>query len=100
MNQLIQPKNFTTLIVSVTALVCLGLCQVARAISPAPDGGYPGANTAEGDFALQHLTSGIWNTASSVAGERFKTIGQGTNAAGDFALQHLTPGISNTANGC
>src|SRR5205809_2928615 len=48
MNQLIQPKTFTTFIVWATALVCFGLCQVAPAVNPPPDGGYPGSNTAEG----------------------------------------------------
>ena len=35
----------------------------APAVSPAPDGGYPGNNTAEGTSALFSLTSGIANTA-------------------------------------
>ena len=36
---------------------------VARALNPAPDGGYPNSNTAEGDHALDSLTSGGDNTA-------------------------------------
>jgi hypothetical protein len=35
----------------------------AQAVSPAPDGGYPGGNTAEGQNALLSLTSGSYNTA-------------------------------------
>jgi len=35
----------------------------AQAVSPAPDGGYPGGNTAEGQNALFSLTSGTYNTA-------------------------------------
>jgi len=31
------------------ALVCLALVQNAQAVSPPPDGGYPGGNTGEGD---------------------------------------------------
>jgi len=33
------------------------------AVSPPPDGGYPGGNTAEGQNALLRLTSGGFNTA-------------------------------------
>jgi hypothetical protein len=29
-------------------IVCIGLLPKAQAVVPAPDGGYPGANTAEG----------------------------------------------------
>ncbi len=99
MNQLIQPKNFTTFIVSATAVVCLGLCQVTRAISPPPDGGYPGANTAEGDFALQHLTSGIWNTANGFEALTSNTTGQSNTATGLRALFSNTDGSYNSATG-
>ena len=30
-------------------VVCCGLCSNVPAVTPAPDGGYPNANTAEGD---------------------------------------------------
>src|SRR5947199_9859157 len=58
------------------------LASTARAVSPAPDGGYPNGNTAEGNGALFSLTNGIWNTA----------IGQQT-------LYHYTGCFSNTALG-
>ena len=46
------------------ALACFALSPMADAVSPAPDGGYPGANTAEGTDALFSLTSsGTENTA-------------------------------------
>ena len=32
--------------------VCFALFQTAHAVSPPPDGGYPGGNTAEGQDAL------------------------------------------------
>ena len=37
--------------------------QIAQAVSPPPDGGYPGFTTAEGTNALQSLTTGSANTA-------------------------------------
>ena len=39
------------------------LSPTARAVDPPPDGGYPNENTAEGDGALQSLTTGPGNTA-------------------------------------
>src|SRR5258707_13589546 len=42
---------------------CFALLSTAQAVSPAPDGGYPGGNTAEGQKALFSLTSGGFNTA-------------------------------------
>src|SRR5436305_2815 len=44
--------------------VCFGLSPAVRAVVPAPDGGYPDGNTVEGDFGLQSLTIGIFNTAN------------------------------------
>src|SRR5947209_13015408 len=59
--------------------------QRAQAVSPPPDGGYPGANTAEGQNALLNLTSGTYNTAigwfslKSNANSQFNTgLGAGT----------------------
>jgi len=39
------------------------LSPLLQAVSPPPDGGYPGGNTAEGQNALMSLTSGGYNTA-------------------------------------
>ena len=39
------------------ALACFGLLPRARAVTPAPDGGYPNGNSAEGDSALSGLTT-------------------------------------------
>src|ERR1700730_8341371 len=44
-------------------LCCFALPPAVRAVSPPPDGGYPGQNTAEGDSALFSLTTGGNNTA-------------------------------------
>jgi hypothetical protein len=44
-------------------LYCLALSQIVQAISPTPDGGYPGFNTAEGQSALFSRSTGVANTA-------------------------------------
>jgi hypothetical protein len=43
-------------------LVCFAFAPQTRALVPAPDGGYPGFVTAEGQQALQLSTTGIANT--------------------------------------
>jgi hypothetical protein len=45
------------------ALACFTLSPTVRGVVPAPDGGYPNANTAEGQAALLSLTTGGFNTA-------------------------------------
>src|SRR4051794_28375591 len=95
------------------ALVCFALVQNAQAVSPAPDGGYSGGNTAEGQDALLHLTAGVHNTAvgflslkSDATGSYNTAIGSGTlranrsdanTATGTFALLNNTGGRQNTA---
>src|SRR5467141_3100698 len=103
-------------LVSVSLLIlCFGLLPNAEAVSPAPDGGYPGGNTAEGQAALLSLTSGGFNTAvgflslrSNTTGQFNTTIGAGTllantadqnTATGAGALLSNTTGTQNTANG-
>ena len=41
------------------ALACFALAPLAWAVDPPPDGGYPNANTAEGEDALFSLTTGF-----------------------------------------
>jgi hypothetical protein len=81
-------------------LVCFGLSPALQAVTPTPDGGYPGANTAEGGAgALFSLTTGSNNTAlGSEALHRLKTGSQNT-ATGAQALRNTTNGNKNTANG-
>ena len=49
------------------AVVGLALSPMMQAVVPAPDGGYPGGNTAEGDNALFTLTTGASDTAIGFA---------------------------------
>ena len=97
------------------ALGSLALPQWTQAVSPAPDGGYPGGNTAEGYLALGSLTTGVYNTGIGVysllsitdqslctavgAGALFSNTGGTNTATGTGALLSNTTGTNNTANG-
>src|SRR5437764_1369172 len=81
------------------ALVCFALSPLARAVSPAPDGGYPGANTAEGTDALFSLTTCVANTAIGFDALFSNTTGRNNTANGIAALRSNTSGTDNTANG-
>jgi len=63
MKHSIEPKIAAFTICAAAALTCLGFLPTAQAVNPPPEGGYPGANTAVGDNALQSLTTGTNNTA-------------------------------------
>jgi hypothetical protein len=81
------------------ALGCFALASAARAVSPPPDGGYPGNNTAEGTGALFSLTTGTNNTANGFYALDHNTIGYDNTAVGNTALYSNTGGYKNTANG-
>jgi len=83
----------------VLVLVCIGLLPKAQAVSPPPDGGYPGNNTAEGTSALFSLTSGIANTALGSQAVYSNTTGHYNSAEGFRALFSNTTGAQNTAIG-
>jgi hypothetical protein len=100
---------------AVFAFACLAVLPGVRAVSPPPDGGYAGGNTAEGQSALLSLTSGTYNTAigfdslvSLDASSLCTGVGAGTlllntasenTATGAGALLSNTSGASNTAIG-
>jgi hypothetical protein len=102
-------------ILMILSLTYFGVLPKAEAVSPPPDGGYPGGNTAEGQSALLSLTSGNYNTAVgflsllSTTTNSFNTaIGAGAllantadqnTATGAGALLSNTAGVNNTANG-
>ena len=101
---------------------CFALLQQAQAVLPAPDGGYPGFNTAEGQNALFSRTTGVANTGvgwysllSNTDGSYNTGVGAGTllfnvgdqttgdgtqnTAIGAAALLFNTTGFANTATG-
>ena len=80
-------------------LVCFALARNTHAVSPPPDGGYPGANTAEGQNALLSLTSGIYNTAEGFRALFSNTTGSLNTANGVNALFSNTTGSQNTGIG-
>jgi hypothetical protein len=97
MNQLIQFQKAT--LVFIVALTCFGLSPKAQAVSPAPDGLYPGANVAEGGGgALFSLTTGTNNTALGSEALFSITTGKQNTATGAQALKNNT-GDFNTATG-
>src|SRR6266480_4358539 len=93
------------------------LLRTARAVSPPPDGGYPGGNTAEGDFALfsadveagnektaigfstLYSNVGSFNTAIGSEALYSNTASHHNTATGSFALHTNTIGNENTATG-
>ena len=81
------------------ALCYFALSPALHAVTPAPDGGYPGANTAEGQDALFSNTSGPWNTALGFQALHGNTTGNSNTAEGYHALFTNTAGSGNTANG-
>src|SRR5439155_27046268 len=87
--------RFTTILL---ALACFALSPIAQAVSPAPDGGYANANTAEGTNALFSLTTGLANTAIGYQALYHNTTGTNT-ATGYQALFTNTTGSGNTAAG-
>jgi Chaperone of endosialidase len=92
-------KNFTCPAFAVFAFACFGLLPTARAVSPPPDGGYPGGNTAEGTRALFSLTNGKGNAAVGSEALQSNTTGSQNTATGASALISNTSGAGNTAFG-
>jgi hypothetical protein len=80
-------------------LACIGVSSKVQAVSPPPDGGYPGGNTAEGQAALFSLTTGTGNTATGFKTLFRNTTGFSNTANGNNALFSNTTGEGNTAIG-
>jgi hypothetical protein len=116
LNKKMKTKNMTTLqlressgpatagrgfLLIPLVLACFALAPASRAFlpPPAPDGGYPNSNTAEGSGALFSLTSGSANTANGGDALVSNTTGSFNTATGDEALFMNTTGKANTATG-
>ena len=81
------------------AVIGLALSPIAQAVSPGPDGGLPNFNTAEGDFALQNVTTGSGNTALGFSALFSNTTAPQNTAVGGAALFQNTTGFQNVAVG-
>jgi hypothetical protein len=115
MKPLMKITTITPSLLMAFALGFFAPAQRTQAVSPAPGGGYPGFNTAEGQNALLGLTTGQGNTAVGWfslwgnAGGGFNTAtGAGTllfntadenTAFGAAALLNNISGTGNTATG-
>lgn len=86
MEKLIRSENWKTSIILIATVSCFALLAHAQAVSPPPDGGYPGGNTAEGQNALFSLTTGSFNTAVGYVSLRSGTTGSYNTAVGAGAL--------------
>jgi hypothetical protein len=109
-----QGRKLSAFVIA-TLLAWLGILPNTEAVSPAPDGGYPAGNTAEGQNALLSLTSGTYNTGvglfsllGNAEGSFNTAIGAGAllantahqnTAIGAGALLSNTDGVKNTAHG-
>ncbi len=114
MKSLVQLKT-NPLVIIALAFICFAVLPGMQAVVPPPDGGYPNFTTAEGQNALQSLTTGAANTAvgwrslfSNAAGSFNTATGAGSlvlnsgdenTATGVAALLLNTTGAGNTANG-
>jgi hypothetical protein len=100
MKKLEQIKITTSSLFMLVAgvLTCIVLAPLAEAVSPSPDGGYPGGNTAEGQNALLSLTSGTYNTAVGFLSLLTNATGSFNTATGAGALLANTA-TNNTATG-
>jgi hypothetical protein len=108
-------KIGTSQLVITITLFCLSLVPKAQSVSPPPDGGYPGGNTAEGYLSLGSLTTGFYNTGVGIysllsitdgnfctsvgAGALFSNTAGENTATGAGTLFSNSTGTQNTANG-
>jgi len=121
MNRMVPSQTLTRSLLILVVLFLIRIVPKASAVSPPPDGGYAGFNTAEGTNSLQNLTTGIGNASvgwyslfSNTVGNFNTALGAGTlfsnigelsgygtenTAVGAAALLNNTRGTRNTAVG-
>src|SRR6266571_17674 len=87
MNPFIQLKTIRAILIPFV-LACFALSPAAKAVTPAPDGGYPGNNTAEGELALLHLdvNTSMDNTAVGFDALSTAIVSFGNTAVGSSAM--------------
>jgi hypothetical protein len=93
-----QSKTAILTVLATVALACLGLLPQMQAVTPAPDGCYPGFTTAEGCGALNFLTTGAGNTGLGWRSLFVDTTGNYNTGLGAGALV-LNNSDDNTAVG-
>src|SRR5207237_3663494 len=92
------PSRASVLLI-LLALFCVGHTPAPKAVSPTPDGGYSGGNTAEGGAgALFSLTTGTNNTALGSQALYSLSTGKQNTAIGAQALKNNLAD-NNTADG-
>ena len=99
MHHTIQFKTTSSLFLIPLLLACFAFLQKVQAVTPAPDGGYPSGNTAEGEDALFSRTTGAWDTAIGNQALFSNTQGNSNTAMGIQALFTNNVGEANTATG-
>ena len=91
-------NQYITLTSIILALSCFAFLPKTQALTPTPDGCYPGFTTAEGCNALSHLTSGSANTGLGWYALFGTSTGSSNTGVGAGALV-LNNSDSNTAVG-
>jgi hypothetical protein len=86
-------------VLTVLALAWFAVSPMARAVDPPPDGGYANQTTAEGNYALNSLTTGFDDTAIGHTALYLNRSGSDNTATGAYALYYNTTGNFNTTNG-
>src|SRR5437667_10530350 len=96
--KLMKNRSRLAIFTTILSVLAFGLLPRAQAVSPAPDGCYPGFTTAEGCNALKFLTSGAGNTGVGWYSLYVDTTGSYNTGLGAGALA-LNNADSNTAVG-
>ena len=99
MNPLIQLKRTILIFLVGLGFACFALSPWMQAVTPPPDGGYTGWNTAEGEDALFNLTIGGFNTAIGAHALYGNTTGSSNTAVGAWSLAANSLGYQNVAIG-